>query len=301
MPSFESLLKDKNRRLEEIPLALQTTVQKQQRRVLNDIISQLDTLTTVNGKIKIDSANLKAISTISDELKTVFLNDDYLRAVNDFAKEFDTQASLNNKLIDKGFGSTENPIASKTYIDLAKKNAINDLVGAPAQANFIQPVQDILETAVINNASINDTIDNLRIFVEGDEEVDSKILKYAKQITNDSFAIADRSYTSIVSDTLGNDWFYYAGSEVNHTRCFCHQRVGNYYHYLEVESWGDGQNLGDCDLGDGTWAGEIGGTNSSTIYSFLGGYNCMHSLMPVSEAVVPESDITRTRGLGFID
>lgn len=301
MPTFDELLKEKNNRLEQIPIALQTVVEKQQKQVLNEVLSQLDKLEKINGQIKINSANLKVISNISDELKTIFINDDYLKAVREFAKEFDTQAELNNKIIEKGFGVIDTPIASQTYLDIAKKNAINALVGSPADSNFIKPVQSILENAVINGSSINDTIDNLRNFVEGNPEGESKILKYAKQITNDSFAIADRSYTSIVSDSLGNDWFYYAGSEVNHTRCFCKERVGNYFHYKEIESWGRGENLGDCNVGDGTWSGEIGGTNESTIYSFLGGYNCLHSLMPVSEAVVSESDIERARSLGYID
>lgn len=301
MPTFEDLLKEKNDRLEQIPINLQTVVEKQQKRVLSDVLGQLDKLTKINGQIKINSENLRAISAISDELKSIFINDDYLKAVKEFSKEFDVQATLNDKIIEKGFGKIDTPIASKTYLDIAKKNAIDALVGSPADANFITPVQSILENAVINGASINDTIDNLRNFVEGDPEVDSKILRYAKQITNDSFAIADRSYTSIVSDSLGNDWFYYAGSEVNHTRCFCKERVGNYFHYKEIEAFGNGENLGICNIGNGAWSGEIPGTNSATIYSFLGGYNCLHSLIPVSEVVVPESDMERARGLGYVD
>lgn len=301
MPSFEELLKEKNKRLEQIPLNLQTAIQKQQKKVLSKIIAQLDRLDKVSGQIKINSSNLRLISEISDELKGIFINEDYLNAVSEFANEFDHQAVLNNKLISKGFGEVADPLASRAYINLAKKSAINSFVGASAEVNFIKPVQGLLESAVVNGSNINDTIDALRDFVEGNEEVDGRILKYAKQISNDSFAIADRSYTSIVSDSLGNDWFYFSGSEVSHTRCFCKERVGKYFHYLEIESWGKGENLGDCNIGSGLWAGEIPGTNETTIYSYLGGYNCLHSLIPVSEAVVPESDIERVRSLGFID
>lgn len=188
----------------------------------------------------------------------------------------------------------------KLYIDSAKKNVVDALVD---ENNFIKPIQDILTAAVVNGSNISDTIDSISEFVEGDPSSDSegKILKYVKQITNDSFAVADRSYTSLVSDELGNEWYYYAGSEVAHTRCFCKERVGKYFHYKEIESWGDGENLGKCNIGDGTWAGEFLGTNKSTIFSYLGGYNCMHSLIPVSDVVVPESDLTRARDLGYID
>ena len=301
MPSFEDLIKQKDKRLEEIPLELQTYAQKQQKKVLNDILSQLDKLDKVNGQIKINSKNLKAIAEISDELKSIFLNTDYLKAVKEFAKEFDTQATVNNKLFEKGFGKVDLPLASKSYLDIAKKNAVDALAGAPYETITIKPIQSILENAVVNGANISDTINSVRQFLEGNGESVGQIDKYIKQITNDSFAIADRSYTSIVADELDNDWFYYSGTVVDKTRCFCEQRVGNYYHYKEIESWANGENLGECNIGEGKWAGEIIGTNSSTIYSYLGGYNCLHSLIPVSEMVVGENDLNRARSLGYID
>lgn len=305
MPSFEQLLKEKNNRLESVPLSLQSVVEKQQSEVVNQILSKLSRLKTINGQIKIDAANIRMITEISDELKKVFLNDEYLQAVKEFSKEFEIQASLNSKLIEKGFGSIDSPVASEIYIQTAKRNAIEALIGSPIDTQFIKPIQSLLENAVVNGSHVNETMEAIQTFVKGaasTEGVNSgKILKYTKQITNDSFAIADRSYTSIVSDYLGNDWFYFAGSEVDQTRCFCHKRVGNYFHHKEIESWGNGDNLGECETKSGKWAGMIQGTNSSTIYSYLGGYNCMHSLMPVSEAIVPESDIERTRNLGYIN
>ena len=301
MPSFEALVKEKSTRLEEIPLELQTFAQKQEKKILKDIISQLDKLEKVNGQIKINNANLRAIADISDELKTIFVNKDYLKAVKQFASEFDTQATVNNKLFEKGFGSVDVPLASKEYIDIAKQNAVDALAGEPYKTITVKPIQGILENAVVNGANITDTINSLETFILGDEETVGQIGKYLKQITNDSFAIADRSYTSIVSEDLGNDWFYFSGTVVKNTRCFCEQRVGNYYHYKEIESWGNGENLGSCDIGGGVWAGEIDGTNESTIYSYLGGYNCLHSLIPVSEFVVPESDKERARNLGYIE
>ncbi len=301
MPSFEDLIKQKSKRLEDIPLELQTLAEKQQGKILNEIIAKLDKLEKVNGQIKISSKNLRAIADISDDLKSIFVNKDYLKAVSEFAKEFDVQAGVNDNLIKKGFGAVETPLASKSYLDIAKRNAVDALAGEPYVNISVKPIQSILENAVVNGANINDTIDSLRLFIEGDEGTASQILKYTKQITNDSFAIADRSYTSIVSEELDNDWFYFSGTVVKNTRCFCEQRVGNYYHYKEIESWGRGENLGTCDTGDGTWGGEIDGTNESTIYSYLGGYNCLHSLIPVSEAIVPDSDLERARSLGYIE
>jgi len=299
--SFESLLKEKAKRLEDIPLSLQTTLEKEQSRVLNEVLKDLSSLDTKDGIISINNTNLKKVTEISDKLKGILLSEDYLKAVKNFSSEFSAQATLNNKIIKAGFGEIDNPIASKAYLDLAKKSAVQSLVGSAVDEQFSKPITSILETAVVNGASFGETIDALTTAIKGNGKTDSKFLNYARQITNDSFAVADRSFTSIISDALDAEWFYYSGTEIDTTRCFCTERVGKYFYYKEIESWGDGKNLGDCNTGGGAWAGQMKGTNSATIYSYLGGYNCMHSLMPVSEAIVSDSDIERAKDLGYIE
>jgi hypothetical protein len=299
-PLFQ-LIKEKNERLNSIPLKMQSAAEKSQKAALNDILYQLGKLELKDGQIKINNANLKIINQISEDLKGSLLSKEYLQAVKSFASQFDAQAKLNDKIIKAGVGEIENPLAARSYITNAKKTAISALSGDAFGAQITGPVSDYLQAAVVNGSSINDTIDGLRNLMEGDKKIDGKLLKYVKTITSDSFAVADRSYTSIVSDFLDAEWFYYAGSEVDNTRCFCHQRVGNYYHYEEIEAWGNGEDLGECNLGEGKWAGMIPGTNAKTIYSYLGGYGCMHSLMPVSEAIVPDSDIQRAIDKGYIN
>ena len=210
MASLEQLIKEKSNRLNDIPLELQNAVIKQQKQVLDEILSLLNDLDVKNGQFVISKENLRTIERISDDLKKVFLNDEYLKSVKEFAKEFDKQALLNNKVIDSGLGEIASPIASEAYIQTAKKGAVTALVNT---SEFITPIQTILENAVVNGASLKDTIDSIRTFATGNDQVDSKVLSYVKQISNDSFSIADRSYTSIISEYLDNDWYYYAGGE----------------------------------------------------------------------------------------
>lgn len=301
MPSFEELIKEKSKRLESVPLALQTAFEKQQKAILDEIITLINELDIKGGQILINKNNLDLIAKIDADLKKVFLNDEYLASVKKFASEFDKQAVINNKLIKEGFGEIAETAVSDAYVTIAKRSAVTSLIGAPIDTEFIRPIQGLLENAVINGASLKETIEGIRTFIEGDAKNNSKLSTYVKQVTNDAFAISDRSYTSIVSDFLEAEWFYYAGGEVQATRCFCEERVGKYFHYLEVESWGNGENLGQCNIGGGRWAGQIEGTNSKTIYSYLGGWNCQHSIIPVSIEIVPESDIEDAMSKGYIN
>ena len=78
-------------------------------------------------------------------------------------------------------------------------------------------------------------------------------------------------------------YYLYTGGLLKSTRPFCKERNGKFFKKEEVQSWGD--------LDD--WAGKMEGTNSKTIFQTAGGYNCQHSILPVSEAVVPKKVIER--------
>jgi hypothetical protein len=40
-------------------------------------------------------------------------------------------------------------------------------------------------------------------------------------------------------------------------------------------------------------------TDSSTIFAYAGGYNCQHSILPVSEAAVPTDTLKEAIAKGF--
>lgn len=62
-------------------------------------------------------------------------------------------------------------------------------------------------------------------------------------------------------------------------RDFCSERVGHYFHVEEVKEW---VNL--------EWDGKIPGTNTSNIFSLLGGYNCRHILEYVDVGTVNNNE-----------
>jgi hypothetical protein len=71
-----------------------------------------------------------------------------------------------------------------------------------------------------------------------------------------------------------------------------------YFHRNEVAGWGRGEGVGECGF---PWAGMFKGTNEATIFVYVGGYNCQHSLLPVSEAIVPPEDVARAKSKGYIE
>ena len=81
MSKLDKLIEEKIQRLDDVPLKLQTVLQKKQKTILTDLLSKINDLTVKNGAYEITPENLKTVAAISDELKQALLTPDYLKAV----------------------------------------------------------------------------------------------------------------------------------------------------------------------------------------------------------------------------
>jgi hypothetical protein len=308
--TLKELIEEKNKRLESVPDAFFSSVKKAERDIYLDILEKINKLETKDGKFILSKKNLLIVEEINDELKEVVLGSDYLKAVKQFASEFDTQMKVNNKYFVKAFKDSFTPSElAEQMIKTSKRNAVASLIGDDLNS-FLSPLKDILAESINAGNSFKDTVKAIREFVEGNEDVDGRLSNYAKQIAVDTFAISDREYTGVISDELESEWFVWSGGiiepvysksgkQIGGTRCFCYERNAKYYHYKEIEAWGGGDaGVGvekDCGF---PWSGMNENTNAQTIWSYAGGYNCQHSIMPVSVFNVPKDVIERNLSNG---
>ncbi len=119
-------------------------------------------------------------------------------------------------------------------------------------------------------------------------------MKNVKQIATDSLNQYSANYIKTVSDDLGLKWYKYQGGRKTSSRCFCLERVDKYFHVSEVEHWGETPSLwNSCKTKLHKGGGMIAGTNKTTIFTYRGGWQCNHQIMPVSEKIVPKKDLDR--------
>jgi hypothetical protein len=283
MATLSELIAEKTRRLTTVPDAYLSDVERAQKRLFPQIVDILRQLSVDSaGNIILNAANLTLASDVKALVQDILSQSEYITAVREFASQMTEQGKVSNELFAKAFdGFTPRPIA-EALLKTTQRNAVDLMVNAIGNQRFADVVRENIETAISSNAGFTETVRQLQTIVTGDDEVDGKLLQYNKQIAHDTFAIADRNYTSAVSEELEAEWFFYSGSEIETTRPFCAARHNEYFYYREIEQW-------PSTAGD--WAGRIPGTNSSTIYSYAGGYNCRHSIIPVSIRRVPEAKI----------
>lgn len=256
-------------------------------------------LDSKGGSLVTSAANLRQLDTIISELRGVMLKGEYTEIVREFAKAFDESATLSDQYFQKTFKSFEASDLAKEILKRNKRAAIQQLIGSPLDTEFIRPVEALLENAISTGASWKDTVKSIQEFVIGSEDKDGKLLRYTKQITSDALSITDATYSNQAATDLETVWWLYTGGLIKDSRCFCEQRNGKYFHTKEIEAWGRGETTeGDLETCGFPWAGMIPQTNEKTVFILRGGYNCKHSLLPVSISVVPMDVIIRNMSAG---
>lgn len=306
--SLKDLIKQRINRIDSIPDNLKTVIDDQNEVMFKSILSRLKQLDTEAGKIIASKKNLAVVQSIADDLKKLLFNGDYVDAIAEFASEIGKQADLNDKILESVVGTFTPDELYKSVVQSSQHNALQLLDQNAVSSNFIQSITDILNTAVVSGVSYADAVESLRNSMVGDNAVFSK---YAGQIVHDAFAISDRQYVQLTARNHGIEFYRYDGGHIEGTRPFCDERYGQIFHEKEIAAWGDHVNT---DAGKFQfpkliyttkagvkiyWAGMDYDTNSATIFSYLGGYECRHVLVPIATDYVPEVDVTRARRLGY--
>ena len=158
--------------------------------------------------------------------------------------------------------------------------------------SFNTPLKQILNDAVSNGKSLKELIIDLESFIKGDSGKLGTLHSYISGIARDTFNVFDRQYTQMVAEDIGAVWYFYTPGRVRDSREFCVKRNAKYYHKKEIGKWGHIPK---------EWQGRNKNTNDTTIFSYLGGYNCMHSVIPVSQSKVPKSVINRNKIKGNLN
>jgi len=297
---LEKLIQERIDRLESVPEKLITVIDRQEEKLFKQILKDLDGLKIVDGKIEASKDNLAKINSILENLKRTLFGSDYLNAIKEFAGEIGSQAKLNNKILEQTIGTFEDSEMLKATVERSQMNALLLLDEGAVTNTLLQPIAQILTNSIVSNVSFQQAVATLRENMVGEK---SLLGRYSKTIIKDAFSISDRQYNQLISKENGIEFYRYDGGKLKTTRYFCCVRSNKIYHYKEISSWGSKPSL--WNKGDATGCDKLNGggmnpdTNSSTIFSYLGGYNCQHILVPIATEYVPQSVKDEAKSKGY--
>lgn len=270
---------------------LQALIESQMAGSLPDVFSTLsDDVIKLSDKLKLNPKNraeamLEIIRLKKQIADTIVQNPLYQAQVKNVIGSFEALGALTDQYM--GLVIDNYVPRKELYKSLLSANSQitkEALLGAGIRDNFSNAIQQVLKANLTGRSSREQLNNTLKKFITGTPDEKPFLERYIKQTTNDSVMVFNREYMQSISDDLGLQHYYYAGTLIEDSRPFCNARAGRYFTKEEVDSWASKD-----------WDGKMKGTNASTIYSYAGGYNCRHSIYPVSEMTY--NDKAKRQGL----
>ena len=287
--------------IDEGVITFQEAVVKIQQRIYNKLLMFQKELIITNGTIVNSAKNIRLLSSLKKDLENIIFDDtDFLEAVKDFAKVYEVVTDLNNQY----FKALEKTFSPPKIIEAVKQQSVSlvieGLSDSGLDANFINPVREIINNYVTTGGSYTQLSKELDNYINGYSSeagpVDGQMTRYTKQITTDAINHYTATINDLTSSDLGWDWFKYVGSNIKTSRTFCIALTEKkYYHRSELAQIIKGnftefrQMKGEIYDKTKLPQGMYDDTNTSNFQVYRGGYNCGHQAYPIPNSSVPKN------------
>jgi len=252
------------RNLETVPDEFLAVVKEANEKLYKVLIKALSELETADGVILSNVSNLQKIEAIAEAIREFLLEGDYVEAVKDYTRTFETHGQVVLSTFDKT--AKLSPVYQQ-YIKQTQANVLNLFDSSAIEFELVNPIKDILTNSIGSSLRFSEAVKTIENFLGED-----RLVKYAKTYAIDAFAMFDRNFTQLVNQEYEVGYWEYAGNVIQGTRDFCKHRVGKAFTTDEVESWANE-----------TWDGKNPNTTKQSIFTYLGGYQCRHILVPISK------------------
>lgn len=249
--------------------------------------------TDADGRIVSSAANIARVGELVAQMKTEFLDEEFIDAVTAYVESLDTVTSDVVSAFDQFEGVDQEVLQaiSRRY----KEEAAGLLVSPDTFADSLwKPTADRLIYAAATAEILSGAIAGVAETITG-----STMVPQVESVTVSAPLMLQRTQTAAAAEQTGAKFFYFQGRPIATTRPWCREREGKYWHIDEIRKWGR-------DAANGKeWDGMVEGTNEQTIFVHLGGWfgernSCRHVLVPVLRSTVSEMDIARMTEKGLL-
>ena len=281
---------DKIREIQELQLATETRMAESLPKIFEELSRQtIDLAADIPLNPNKRAEALRQMIDMKRKLaELVALNPLYQKEVEAVISSYSTFKKLADQYVGMVFDNYNPKV--ELYEAILKTNietTVDNLIGSGIRENFKNAITQVLKENISGQSSRTQLNKVLRQFIEGNPDEKPFLERYIKQTTNDSLMGFQREYIQTVSDDLDLNYYFYAGTLIADSRPFCQARTGRYYTKEQVQSW--------ASLGD--WQGRMAGTTKITIFTNAGGYNCRHTIWPVSDAQYKQAEKENVAGM----
>lgn len=251
-----------------------------QNKLASEILLILSALRVDDGSVLNVSQNYLIIDAVYDSMYALMKQAGYIDALRELAVALDEKKTI----LDAVFGKLIpdfNPIENSGTLafNATKKEALRVLSEGAVKMQQTE-FSKIMTESLGASTNYKDLVRTIKENISGSEAFGGRLESYAGTYARDSFSIAERSYSTAIANEFKLDWFRYVGGTIEDSREFCIERNDKVFHRSEIEAWVSED-----------WQGKNRATTTENIFNLCGGYNCIHTLVPISENQVPKEKI----------
>lgn len=248
--------------------------ERKQRNLYLSLLPYLQNLSlTKDGFIKPTVSNLREYEKIVAVLPQLTGLD---QGVNKLSGVMDQLTNELDTYFLETFGNRWTPNAN--FADQNKANALLNIRAAFSESGLSGAVNRSI------SSQVNQYITTGGEFAVMLEQLRQSILGYAtrkgafisqqgfhtRTYLNDALRGYNRSFMQYAARNVKATNYFYSGGTVEDTRQFCMDRKGKTWTKEQVQSWASLE-----------WQGKNPATTKDTIFTYVGGFNCRHELIPV--------------------
>jgi hypothetical protein len=230
------------------------------------------------GNIRASVTNLKKIDAFKSKVSNILQDGEYGGAINEYVDGFTNSSDILNNY----FGAIvqnfqDNDALYQAILDSNVNSTLNSMLGSGIDANFTNPIIDILKKNVTSGSNKADFMNTLKANLNDDTGL---LSRYVNQVASDSITQFNSNYINTISNDLGLKYYYYKGTKIRDTRQFCLRLSGKYLTEGQLKAYVQQQMTLNSGKG---WDGMIKGENWSNFPVYRGGWGCRHYLIPISK------------------
>lgn len=207
--------------LKRIVSRVETFIWKQ----INRFISDSDQ----KGGFFLDSdTNLSLMTEISELVDDAYIKSGVENVVNNYLEEFDVTESLVKELYRRTLSSGSQKDLTKLFREtrVLKTQILDDITLSLLdknvfKSNITNEYRNILFESIVFNKKVSETRSQLRELIRTNDDGNSKLLRYTKQITQDSLAQYEGGLQDSIRTEFNLDGFSYTGSIISTSRANC--------------------------------------------------------------------------------
>lgn len=266
------ILRDRDSKIKKLTNDLVKDIKALEVSVFNEIQkSVLDKISTTDGEVKRTKGNLAKLSTLkSIERRT---RKDKAKLVKKALKGMREQIALAAEYYREITGKSrlsENQTVKEFF---NAKMGINDrgmvtrgpLFNLVNNGDEFRSIQNAVQSGVMSRAPVGAFKETAQNAFTSSPNSFANTLSSTLRTT---FAENEREVDKQYADELDFQFYQYTGGLVNLTRDFCEEKVGKVFHESEIYAWAAQ-----------SWKGK---SNPYDPFVDVGGYNCLHTLRPIT-------------------